>query len=98
MSTRQNTDYGYDIQKVYLEMMMTDAESFVRCQAVFDPGAFDRRLEAPAKFLNDYVTEHNALPNFDMINAVTYSIRVSYKKVIMIGCFLSLKHLVGTKH
>ena len=39
--TRQNTDYGYDIQKVYLEMMMTDAESFVRCQAVFDPMTFD---------------------------------------------------------
>ena len=69
--TRQNTDYGYDIQKVYLEMMMTDAESFVRCQAVFDPTSFDRRLQEPAKFLNDYVTEHNALPTFDMINAST---------------------------
>ena len=60
--TRQNTDYGYDIQKVYLEMMMTDAESFVRCQAVFDPKTFDRRLQPQAKFLNDYVTEHNAMP------------------------------------
>ncbi len=69
--TRQNTDYGYDIQKVYLEMMMTDAESFVRCQAVFDPQTFDRRLQSSAKFLNDYVTEHNALPTFDMINAAT---------------------------
>tara|TARA_B100000212_G_scaffold3329_1_gene2463 strand:- start:4499 stop:5926 length:1428 start_codon:yes stop_codon:yes gene_type:complete len=69
--TRQNTDYGYDIQKVYLEMMMTDAESFVRCQAVFDPQTFDRRLQNAAKFLNDYVTEHNALPTFDMINAAT---------------------------
>ena len=69
--TRQNTDYGYDIQKVYLEMMMTDAESFVRCQAVFDPGSFDRRLQPQAKFLNDYVVEHNALPTFDMINAAT---------------------------
>ena len=69
--TRQNTDYGYDIQKVYLEMMMSDAESFIRCQAVFDPEAFDRRLVEPAKFLNDYVTEHNALPTFDMINAAT---------------------------
>ena len=68
---RQNTDYGYDIQKVYLEMMMTDAETFVRCQTVFNPAAFDRRLEAPAKFLNDYVTEHNAMPTFDMINAAT---------------------------
>jgi hypothetical protein len=69
--TRQNTDYGYDIQKVYLEMMMTDAESFVRCQAVFDPQTFDRRLQNAATFLNDYVTEHNALPTFDMINAAT---------------------------
>lgn len=73
MATRQNTDYGYDIQKVYLEMMMSDAESFVRCQAVFDPSAFDRRLQAGAKFLTDYVTEHNALPTFDMLNAATKS-------------------------
>ena len=69
--TRQNTDYGYDIQKVYLEMFMTDAESFVRCQGVFDPGTFDRRLQEPAKFLKDYVEEHNGLPTFDMINAAT---------------------------
>jgi len=69
--SRQNTDYGYDIQKVYLEMFMTDAESFVRCQGVFDPKTFDRRLQEPAKFLKDYVEEHNALPTFDMVNAAT---------------------------
>ena len=71
MTTRQNTDYGHDIQKVYLEMMLTDAESFIRCQAVFDPDAFDRKLAPAAKFLNDYVTEFNALPTFDMINAAS---------------------------
>ena len=69
--TRQNTDYGYDIQKVYLEMMLTDAETFVRCQSVFDPQTFDRRLQPQAKFLNDYVVEHNAMPTFDMVNAAT---------------------------
>ena len=73
MATRQNTDYGYDIQKVYLEMFMTDAESFVRCQGVFDPQTFDRRLAEPAKFIKDYVEEHNALPTFDMVNAATNS-------------------------
>ena len=31
MPTRQNVDYGYDIQKVYLEMFLTDAESFISC-------------------------------------------------------------------
>jgi len=71
--SRQNTDYGYDIQKVYLEMFMTDAESFVRCQGVFDPSTFDRKLQTSAKFLKDYVEEHNALPTFDMINAATDS-------------------------
>jgi len=71
--TRQNTDYGYDIQKVYLEMFMTDAESFVRCQGVFDPKTFDRKLQEPAKFLKDYVEEHNAIPTFDMVNAATDS-------------------------
>ena len=73
MTTRQNTDYGYDIQKVYLEMMLTDAETFVRCQTVFDPKAFDRKLQEPAKFLTNYVSEHNAMPTFDMINAATKS-------------------------
>ena len=69
MSTRQNTDYGYEIQKVYLEMMLSDAESFVRCQAVFDPNSFDRRLKTAAEFLGNYVTEHNTLPTRDMVNA-----------------------------
>lgn len=71
MTTRQNTDYGYEIQKIYLEMMMTDAESFVRCQGVFDVNAFDHRLQPAAKFLDDYVTDHNAMPTFDMVNAAT---------------------------
>jgi len=69
--TRQNTDYGYDIQRVYLEMFMTDAESFVRCQGVFDPNTFDRRLQEPAKFIKTYVEEHNALPTFEIVNAST---------------------------
>ena len=69
--TRQNADYGYDIQKVYLEMMLTDAETFVRCQSVFNDNAFDRRLQPAAKFVNEYVVEHNAMPTFDMVNAAT---------------------------
>jgi len=71
--TRQNTDYGYDIQKIYLEMMLTDAETFVRCQSVFDDNTFDRKLQPAAKFINEYVVEHNAMPTFDMVNAATDS-------------------------
>ncbi len=73
MTTRQNTDYGYDIQKLYLEMMLSDAQTFVRCQSIFDHNLFDRKLQASAEFLNNYVTEHNALPTYDMVNAATHA-------------------------
>ena len=66
---KQNVDYGYDIQKVYLEMMLSDAESFVRCQGVFDSSLFDRRLQKAAQFIYEYVGEHNVLPTQEMVNA-----------------------------
>jgi archaellum biogenesis ATPase FlaH len=67
--TKQNRDYGYDVQRVYLEMMLTDAATFVRCQTVFDPDSFDRRLQPAAEFINSYVAKHNVLPTFDMVNS-----------------------------
>lgn len=72
-TTRQNADYGYEIQRLYLEMMLSDAETFVRCQSIFDHELFDRKLQASAKFLNDYVVEHNVLPTYDIVNAATGS-------------------------
>ena len=38
---------------------------------MFNPEAFDRRLHKCAEFLTNYVTEHNAMPTFDIINAAT---------------------------
>ena len=71
MTIRQNADYGYDIQKLYLEMMLSDAETFVRCQSIFDHELFDRKLQSQAKFINDYVVEHNVLPTYEIVNAAT---------------------------
>lgn len=71
MGTRQNADYGVDVQKVYLEMLLSDAVTFVRCQNIFDDTLFDRRLQPAAKFINDYVTEYNIMPTIDMVNSST---------------------------
>ena len=71
MTTRQNADYGYDIQKLYLEMMLADAETFVRCQGIWDSTLFDRKLQGVAKFLKDYVDDHNIIPTVDIVNAAT---------------------------
>jgi archaellum biogenesis ATPase FlaH len=66
---KQNTDYGYEIQKVYLEMMLSDAATFARCQSIFDHSLFDRKLQTPAEFINEYVKEHSVMPTQDIINA-----------------------------
>ena len=71
--TKQNADYGYDIQKLYLELMLSDAETFVRCQSIFDHELFDRRLQTTARFINEYVIEHNVLPTYEIVNAATKS-------------------------
>ncbi len=68
---KQNTDYGYEIQKVYLELMLADAATFSRCQAIFDHSLFDRRLQTAAEFINNYVKEHNVVPTETIVNAAT---------------------------
>ena len=70
---KQNVDYGYEVQKIYLEMMLADAGTFVGCQSIFDAKLFDRRLQNAAEFLTNYVTENNVLPTIDIINATTGS-------------------------
>ena len=62
-------DYGYEVQKLYLELMLADAEVFVRCQGIFDHTLFDRKLQDAAEFMNEYAKGYNVLPDFDMVNA-----------------------------
>jgi archaellum biogenesis ATPase FlaH len=64
-------DYNYDIQKLYLEMFLADAESFVRCQNIFDPLNFDRRLQPIAENLKDYVDKYKVMPELRIISAET---------------------------
>ena len=71
--TRQNADYGLQIQKLYLEMMLCDAETFVRCQSIFDYTLFERQLQPAAKFISEYVSQHATLPTFEIVNASTKS-------------------------
>jgi archaellum biogenesis ATPase FlaH len=70
-------DYGYEVQKLYLELMMADAEVFVRCQGIFDHTLFDRKLQDAAEFINVYAKEYSVLPDYEMVNA---SCRIDLKK------------------
>ena len=70
-------DYGYEVQKLYLELMLADAEIFVRCQGIFDHTLFDRKLQDTAEFINVYAKEYAVMPEFDMVNA---SCRIDLKR------------------
>lgn len=70
-------DYGYEVQKLYLELMLADAEVFVRCQGIFDHSLFDRKLQDAAEFINEYAKQYNVLPDYEMVNA---SCRTSLKR------------------
>jgi len=62
-------NYDYEVQKLYLELMLADAEVFVRCQGIFDHTLFDRKLQDAAEFINEYAKGYNVLPDYDMVNA-----------------------------
>ena len=66
-------NYNHDIQRLYLEMFMSDAETFVRCQNIFDPLNFDQRLQDVASFITKYVDEYKVMPEANIVNASTGS-------------------------
>ena len=65
----ETKNYDYEVQKVYLEMMMADAETFVRCQGIFDHTLFDRKLQDAAQFINEYAKKYTVLPDYETVNA-----------------------------
>ena len=62
-------DYNFDVQKLYLEMLLADAESFARAQNIFTPASFDRKLQPIAKFIKDYMEEYKVMPDVEQVNA-----------------------------
>lgn len=61
-------NYNYDIQRLYLEMFLSDAETFIRCQSIFDPQNFDQRLRNIAEFITTYVDKYKTMPEPAIVN------------------------------
>jgi KaiC/GvpD/RAD55 family RecA-like ATPase len=64
-------EYGIDVQKLFLEMLITDATSFVRVSNIYNPENFDRSLRPVAAFIQKHSADHKTLPTCDQIKAVT---------------------------
>ena len=64
-------EYTADLQKLFLEMMLHDAQNFVRVQNIYNVDNFDRSLHDTAVFVKEHSDEHGALPTAQQVQAVT---------------------------
>jgi KaiC/GvpD/RAD55 family RecA-like ATPase len=64
-------DYNLEIQKLFLEMMLQDAETYVRVQNIYNAENFDRSLREAARFIKKHSDDHKTLPAREQIQAAT---------------------------
>jgi KaiC/GvpD/RAD55 family RecA-like ATPase len=64
-------DYSLDVQRLFLEMMLEDATSYVRVQNIYNPQNFDRSLRPAAEFIKEHTDKHKTMPDRLQISATT---------------------------
>jgi len=64
-------DYPVEVQRLFLEIMLQDAQSFVRVQNIYNEENFDRSLRSAAKFIKEHADKHKTLPDRRQVSAVT---------------------------
>ena len=64
------TEYNTDLQRLFLEMMLSDAQSFIRVQNIFNSENFDKSLREAAKFIEKHTAEHSTMPTYEQVNVV----------------------------
>lgn len=64
-------EYNTDVQRLFLEMMLQDASSYVRVQNIYNPENFDRSLRPAAEFIMTHCNDHKTMPDRTQINATT---------------------------
>ena len=78
-------DYNVEIQRLFLEMMLTNAELYTRVMNIMNAQNFDKGLRPVAEFMVEYSEKYSLLPDIKQISATT-------------GTNLSLVEDFGEKH
>ena len=71
MAKTNTKEYTVDMQKLFLEMMLQDAQSYTRVQNIFNPENFDRSLQSSAAFIKEHCDKHNTMPDMKQVTAVS---------------------------
>jgi archaellum biogenesis ATPase FlaH len=61
--------YGLDVQRLFLEMMLQDSSSFVRVANIYNPENFDRSLRTAAEFIKEHSDKYKTMPDRTQISA-----------------------------
>lgn len=64
-------NYSLDVQRLFLEMMLEDASSYVRIQNIYNPENFDKSLRPAAEFIKEHSATYSTLPDRTQIAATT---------------------------
>ena len=64
-------EYTLEMQKLFLEMMLQDAQSYIRVQNIYNPENFDSSLQSVAEFIKEHVDNHKSIPTLQQVQAVT---------------------------
>jgi replicative DNA helicase len=64
-------EYNTELQKLYVEFLVSDHDLFVRCNSILDEKYFDRAMRDSVKFLRDYVADYGSVPERKQIKAKT---------------------------
>ena len=51
-------------------MMLSDAQSFIRVQNIFNAQNFDRSLREAAEFIEKHTADHSTMPTYEQVNVV----------------------------
>jgi hypothetical protein len=64
-------NYNFEVQEVFLRMMVTNAELYTRVMNIMNAENFDRRLRPVAEFIIDHTKKYNVMPDPVQISATS---------------------------
>tara|TARA_B110000263_G_scaffold17940_1_gene14326 strand:- start:642 stop:2060 length:1419 start_codon:yes stop_codon:yes gene_type:complete len=64
-------NYSADMQKLFVQFMLTDPQLFTRIMGIVDDRHFDREVRDVVKFLISYSNEYQTMPTIEQIKAET---------------------------
>jgi len=64
-------DYNVDVQRLFLQMMLTNSELYTRVMNIMNADNFDKSIRPVAEFMKEYSEKYSILPDISQIKATT---------------------------